>query len=114
MASRPLIIRYTPRELFWYSTLVCTILFELLTVFARVYVGKSAAQWNAETRPPLLVQMHHMFWSVPFIPLAIWLRERKNTVVLLWGFSLGLILSDLLHHFLVLPLWVGNTGWHWP
>ena len=19
-----------------------------------------------------------------------------------------------MHHFLVLPLWVGNTGWHWP
>jgi hypothetical protein len=30
------------------------------------------------------------------------------------GIAGGLILSDLLHHFVVLPLWVGNTGWHWP
>ncbi len=30
------------------------------------------------------------------------------------GIAAGLVLSDLVHHFVVLPLWVGNTGWHWP
>jgi len=34
------------------------------------------------------------------------------------GMIIGLFrpesLSDLLHHFAVLPIIVGNTGWHWP
>jgi ABC-type antimicrobial peptide transport system permease subunit len=30
------------------------------------------------------------------------------------GIALGLILGNLLHYFVVLPLTVGNTGWHWP
>lgn len=30
------------------------------------------------------------------------------------GIAIDLIASDLIHHFLVLPLLVGNSGWHWP
>lgn len=30
------------------------------------------------------------------------------------GIGLELIFSDLMRHFVVLPLWIGETGWHWP
>jgi hypothetical protein len=54
-----------------------------------------------------------MFWPIALAPLLAVVRHRRAIHVLL-GISAGLILSDLLHHFVVLPLWVGNIGWHWP
>ncbi|MEZ6058752.1 MAG: hypothetical protein R3C19_00150 [Planctomycetaceae bacterium] len=91
-----------------------TLTFEAITIVARITAGQSAAEWLEETRPPLLLQIHHMFWSVPLILLALLLSSRPRIAIVLWSVSLALILSDLMHHFVVLPLWVGNTGWHWP
>ena len=42
----------------------------------------------------------------------LWRKQALSGAIL--GISLGLIASDLLQHFVVLPLTVGNTGWHWP
>ena len=63
---------------------------------------------------PLLWQNHHMFWSLPLLLIVpfVWRKPRLSGAML--GVSLGLIVSDLMHHFVVLPLIVGNTGWHWP
>ena len=57
--------------------------------------------------------MHHMFWGLP-VALLAWVLPGPRSSQVLWGLALGLVASDLLHHFVVLPLWVGNTGWHWP
>jgi hypothetical protein len=55
-----------------------------------------------------------MFYSLPlFVAVPLVWRKPKLSGALL-GIACGLILSDLLHHFLVLPLTVGNMGWHWP
>lgn len=89
-----------------------TVVIEAVTVAARLWAGRSAAEVCATA--PLLVRMHHLFWSVPLllvVPLA-W-RSRRWSGALL-GIGVGLVASDLVHHFVVLPLWVGNTGWHWP
>ena len=55
-----------------------------------------------------------MFWSIPLLAVVpfVWRRPKLSGALL--GVSFGLILSDLAHHFIVLPLTVGNTGWHWP
>jgi len=55
-----------------------------------------------------------MFWSVPLLLIVplVWRKTRLSGTLL--GIAAGLILSDLLHHFLVLPLTMGNTSWHWP
>ena len=55
-----------------------------------------------------------MFWSLPLLAIValVWRKPRLSGALL--GIACGLILSDLAHHFLVLPLTVGNTGWHWP
>jgi len=55
-----------------------------------------------------------MFWSVPLLPAGLAFFRRKRIAYAIFGVAAGIVLSDLLHHFLVLPLWVGNTGWHWP
>jgi hypothetical protein len=90
-----------------------TVAVEAVTLAARFAAGLSAAEFNAGA-PPLLLQMHHMFWSLPLLAIVpfVWRRPRLSGSLL--GISFGLIASDLLHHFLVLPLTVGNTGWHWP
>lgn len=93
--------------------LVVTAVGEAVTVLARIVAGQSAAEFNA-TGPPLLIQIHHMFWAVPLLVVAACLWRRELVRSRLLGLSLGLIVSDLAHHFIVLPLWVGNTGWHWP
>ncbi|MEN6449655.1 MAG: hypothetical protein ABFC96_04105 [Thermoguttaceae bacterium] len=93
-------------------TLAITALVEGVTVAMRFGSGVSAAEFNATA--PLLLQIHHMFWSLPLLaalPL-VWRRQKLSGTLL--GVALGLIFSDLVHHFVVLPVLVGNTGWHWP
>ena len=55
-----------------------------------------------------------MFYSIPLLLVVPFLWGKPGLSGALLGIALGLILSDLSHHFLVLPLTVGNTGWHWP
>ncbi|MFM9963228.1 MAG: hypothetical protein ACKV2Q_18625 [Planctomycetaceae bacterium] len=100
-------------RLFWQLTLGLTVVMEIATIAMRIAFGQSAAEYIAATEPPFLMQIHHMFWSLPFVLVGMAVNERRMSWML-WSVSLGLIASDLLHHFLVLPLWVGNTGWHWP
>lgn len=93
--------------------LATTLIAETATIACRVVLGQTAAEFNA-SGPPLLLQIHHMFWAVPLFAVAAVLRGRRRVAAALWGIGLGLVASDLAHHFVVLPLWQGNTGWHWP
>ena len=93
-------------------TIVSTVLVEAITIYLRFRSGVRATEFNKTA--PLLLQIHHMFWSIPLLVVVwlVWRNVRLSGALL--GIALGLILSDLLHHFVVLPLTVGNTGWHWP
>jgi hypothetical protein len=93
-------------------TILSTIVFEAITAYLRFHKGITAPEFNKTA--PLILQIHHMFYSLPlFIILPfVWRRPRLSGALL--GIALGLIFSDLMHHFVVLPLTVGNIGWHWP
>ncbi len=95
-----------------FATVVSTVVVEGVTLFMRFHGGVSAVEFNRHA--PLLLQIHHMFWSVPILLIVplFWTKPRLSG--LLSGIALGLIFSDLMHHFVVLPVTVGNTGWHWP
>ena len=96
-----------------YWAIGVTVLVEIVTVAIRFGMGVGAAEFSA-TQPPLLLKIHHAFWGV-FLLLAVpmvWRWPRASGIVL--GLAFGLIASDLLHHLVVLPLYVGNFGWHWP
>lgn len=93
--------------------LAMTAVAEIITVLCRVILGKTAAEFN-ESNPHILLQIHHMFWAVPLIVVGSVGIALKWKTGWIWAIVIGLIASDLLHHFVVLPLWVGNTGWHWP
>lgn len=92
-------------------TIVSTLVVEAITGYLRFRKGITATEFN-KTAP--LLRIHHMFYSLPLflaVPL-VWRWPRLSGALL--GIAFGLIVSDLLHHFVVLPLTVGNIGWHWP
>jgi len=89
-----------------------TLITEAVTVYLRFGRGETAAEFNKTV--PLLLQIHHMFWGVPLLlvlPL-VWRKPRWSGALL--GIALGFAISDAMHHCLMLPLTVGNMGWHWP
>ncbi len=93
-------------------TVAVTVVAEAVTVYLRFIRGETATEFNKTA--PLLLQIHHMFWGVPLLLVLpfVWRRPRVTGVLL--GVALGLAISDLVHHCLVLPMTVGNMGWHWP
>jgi hypothetical protein len=98
------------RILSW--TVAVTVIVESATLRLRFGSGVQAAEFNRSA--PLLLQIHHMFWSAPLLFIAPFLLGRPRIFDALIGVSLGLIVSDLAHHFLILPFLTGTTGWHWP
>ncbi len=99
------------RPMVWWCVVV-TLLAEAITLWLRFGRGIEATEFNRTA--PLLLQIHHMFWSVPLLVAIPLCRRWTRLNEALLGIALGLIVSDLMHHFVVLPLLVGNTGWHWP
>jgi len=99
--------------LLWRVTLGVTVVIEGVTVGSRLASGQSAAEFNARSHPPLLLQIHHMFWSLP-VMLVAWVVRGRAVSNVCWGPAFGLVASDVLHHLVVLPIWAGNMGWHWP
>ena len=56
-----------------------------------------------------------MFWSVSLPAIApLTIKRWPRVTGAIVGTGIGFVLSDLVHHFIVLPILVGNTGWHWP
>jgi hypothetical protein len=89
-----------------------TLLIEGATIAIRFISGVSAVEFNKTA--PLWQQIHHMFWCVPLLVIVPFVWRRPRICGALLGLSIGLVLSDLAHHFIALPILVGNTGWHWP
>lgn len=93
-------------------SLVLTAIAELLTLAARFGLQTTAVEFNKGV--PLPLQIHHMFWAIPLLILPSLTSLTPNTRNWTIATAISLIASDLLHHFAILPLLVGNTGWHWP
>ena len=113
VSERKMSLLNTRRSAILLWTVVATALVEALTIYLRFGRGVSAVEFN-KTAPPLVLQIHHMFYSIPLLLAVPFLWRKPGLSSAILGIALGLILSDLAHHFLVLPLTVGNTGWHWP
>ena len=93
-------------------TVAITLVVEVVTLYLRFGRGETATEFNKTA--PLLLQIHHMFWNVPLLLVLpfVWRRPRCSGALL--GIALGFVISDAVHHCIVLPLTVGNMGWHWP
>ena len=93
-------------------TVAVTVVAESVTLYLRFVRGETATEFNKTA--PMLFQVHHMFWGVPLLLVLPFIWRRPRMAGALLGVALGLVISDLVHHGLVLPLTAGNMGWHWP
>ena len=77
--------RRRPAIILW--TVASTILIEALTIYLRFGRGVTAAEFNKTA--PLLLQIHHMFYSIPLLlaVLFLWRRPRLSSAAL--GHRLG-------------------------
>lgn len=98
-------------RILWWAVAVA-ILFEAVTLWLRFGRGMQASEFNKTA--PLALRIHHMFWAAPLLFIAPFLMHRPRIFDTLVGISIGLIASDLAHHFIILPILTGTTGWHWP
>ena len=104
--------RIRSRNILLAWTVVLTIVIELVTCWLRFGRRVSATEFNQTA--PLLLQIHHMFWSLPIFAVALAVRRFPAAYRFLTALAIACIASDLAHHFVVLPITVGNIGWHWP
>lgn len=83
--------------------LILGVIFELVTIVGRLVFGSKKEQIARMKKKPR-VRIHHLYTGI-FV-LLIYLVWPLDWIFIL-GF--GLTLSDALHHFVVLPIWVGRT-----
>jgi hypothetical protein len=95
-----------------YWTCFVTVAVEALTATLRFSTGKSITQVSSDW--PIWLRTHHMFWGALVLVASFMVWGRNRLWAAIFGIGLGLILSDAIHHLIVLPLTVGDYGWHWP
>jgi hypothetical protein len=74
-----------------------TIFFELLTIITRLIFGSAKKFYKARKIP----HIHHLFFGI----ICLFFFQY-------WYFleiGISLILADLIHHFIVLPIWIKKT-----
>ena len=67
---------------------VATVVAEAVTVAMRFGTGMSAADFNA-TKPPLLLQIHHLFWCLPLLPVVPFVWHKPKLSGALLGISIA-------------------------
>ena len=95
----------------WAIIVLFTLIIEAITVFNRFVLGIRAQRVYRKIMKRIgfkkIFHFHHMYWSVLLIPLSLFYPN-------LYLFEIGsaMILSDLIHHFIVLKLITGKTDFY--
>jgi hypothetical protein len=85
---------------------------EAVTLAVRFGLNVAAEEFNKTA--PLVLQIHHMFWAIPLVAVAGLARSWPRVASWLCALALACVVSDLVHHFVVMPILAGETAWHWP
>lgn len=99
--------------LFW--TVALTLAFELVTMVLRFGFSLESSKHTASTIGSLTgdIRIHHGYVGVLLLLVAIVVRRRHRRLrQALVAIGLALVLSDLVHHFLVLWPIVGDPEFH--
>ena len=84
--------------------LIIALIFELVTIFGRMIFGDMKTTFK-KYKSYLKVRIHHGYIGLALI-LAYYFLYPIEEIYLL---GVALFISDALHHFVVLPIWVGRT-----
>lgn len=90
-------------------TLATTVAFEVFTCAARFFLGLRSREIAPRyKRYTLGVRIHHGYVGAVAVPPSFLVSSDPVFSPMLMAVAAGLILSDLVHHFLVLPLTTGE------
>lgn len=99
-----------------FLSLVATIVIELVTIFFRFVLDLQASRDTLKTvgRVTRGIRVHHCYWGAAVVIAAAAGLVAQVSVLGQWMLVLGvgLVLSDLIHHFLVLQWTVGHHEFH--
>ena len=85
------------------EVIILTLIIEFILIIGRLIFG-SMKETFKKHKSKLKVRIHHGYIGVVLVLIYLfWLQD----ILLVVGLSL--IFSDLIHHFIVLPLWIGRT-----
>ncbi len=87
--------------------LLLTVIIELAAIIGRVMFG-SMKGWHASAQKLLdmnIPRIHHGYIGILILIVAHFFYTSKTLTMI----GAALLLSDILHHFVVLPLWIGRT-----
>ncbi len=90
-------------------TLATTVVFEVLTCAGRFFLGLRSREIAPRyKRYTLGVRIHHGYVGAVAVPPSFLVSSDPVFSPIFLAVAGGLILSDLVHHFLVLPLTTGE------
>lgn len=93
------------------GTLFWTVIFEAITCVLRFGLRLESTRDTASTIGVLTfgLRIHHSYIGVAMIPIAMLVERRWPQIARhLLMIGMGLVLSDLIHHFIVLWYFVGS------
>jgi hypothetical protein len=90
-------------------TLATTVAFEVLTCAGRFFLGLRSCEIAPRyKRYTLGVRIHHGYVGAVAMPPSFMVSSDPVFSPVLLAVAAGLVLSDLVHHFVVLPLITGE------
>ena len=101
-----------PRISIGVGTLIWTVIFEAVTCVLRFGLRLESTRDTASTIGVLTfgLRIHHSYIGVALIPIAMLVERRwPQTARQLLMIGMALILSDLIHHFIILWYFVGSS-----
>jgi hypothetical protein len=84
----------------WDYIILLTIVMEFATIIGRKYFGS----WRKRHKGKHVQHIHHLY--VGFLIVFAY-ALFPYTILLIIGLSM--VFSDLIHHFIVLPIWIEKT-----
>ncbi len=89
--------------------LVATVLLEIITCAARFGFRLRSRSWvRIYSKYTLGIRVHHGYFGVALLPALFFFPIDSKEGAGIAAFAGGLILSDLIHHLVVLPLLTGE------
>jgi len=86
-----------------YKIAIFTALLEILTILGRMRFGSAQAQFK-KNKFKYKVRIHHGYYGIALIIIFQFFPIEWLAIA---GWTL--LISDTIHHFIVLPIWIGRT-----
>jgi hypothetical protein len=83
--------------------ILLALIYEVGTILVRIKFG-SMKNFYKKNKEKLKIRIHHGYTGL--ILILIYLFYPFEILAIIGGF---LLVSDIVHHFVVLPIWIGKT-----